>query len=45
MILFNHLTGIRGVAWATPMAEVTSLMVAAAMVIPYIRKLTRVQEI
>ena len=44
MILFNHLTGIRGVAWATPVAEVTSLMVAAAMVIPYIRKLARMPE-
>ena len=44
MILFNHLIGIRGVAWATPVAEVTSLMVAAAMVIPYIRKLARIPE-
>lgn len=44
MILFNHLIGIRGVAWATPVAEVTSLMVAAAMVIPYIRKLARMPE-
>ena len=44
MILFNHVFGIRGVAWATPVAEVTSLMVAAAMVIPYIRKLAREPE-
>ena len=44
MILFNHLIGIRGVAWATPVAEVTSLMVAAAMVISYIRKLARMPE-
>lgn len=39
MILFNHLFGIRGVAWATPVAEIVSLTVAAIMVIPYIRKL------
>lgn len=39
MILFNHLFDIRGVAWATPVAEIVSLTVAAIMVIPYIRKL------
>lgn len=39
MLLFNHLFGIRGVAWATPVAEVVSLIVAAAMVIPYINSL------
>ena len=41
MLLFNHLSGIRGVAWATPVAEVISLAVAAIMVIPYIRKLAK----
>lgn len=41
MILFNHLFGIRGVAWATPVAEVISLAVAAMMVIPYIRELAK----
>ena len=45
MLLFNYFFGIRGVAWATPVAEIISLMVAAAMVVPYIRKLARVKEI
>lgn len=39
MLLFNHLFGIRGVAWATPVAEVISLIVAAIMVVPYIKRL------
>ena len=41
MFLFNAMFGIGGVAWATPVAEVTSMVVAAVMVIPYIRKLGR----
>lgn len=45
MLLFNHIFGIRGVAWATPVAEIISLLVAAVMVVPYIRKLARGQEI
>ena len=36
MLLFNHIFGIRGVAWATPVAEIISLLVAAVMVVPYI---------
>lgn len=39
MILFQHLFGISGVAWATPVAEVISLLVAAWLVVPYIRQL------
>ena len=31
---------VNGVAWATPVAEITSLIVSAALVIPYIRKLS-----
>ena len=38
--LFSHIFGINGVAWATPVAEITSLIVSAALVIPYIRKLS-----
>ena len=41
MFLFNAMFGVGGVAWATPVAEVTSMVVAAVMVIPYIRKLGR----
>ena len=40
MCLFSHIFGINGVAWATPVAEITSLIVSAALVIPYIRKLS-----
>lgn len=39
MILFNALFGIQGVAWATPVAETISLVTAALMVIPYLKKL------
>lgn len=40
MCLFSHIFGINGVAWATPVAEITSLIVSATLVIPYIRKLS-----
>ena len=40
MCLFSHIFGINGVAWATPVAEITSLIVSAVLVIPYIRKLS-----
>ena len=41
MTALSNLFGVGGVAWATPVAEVTSMVVAAVMVIPYIRKLGR----
>jgi len=40
MILFNSQFGINGVAWATPVAEIISVIVAAAMGIPYMKKLS-----
>ena len=41
MVLFNHLIGINGVAWATPVAEVTSMAVSLALVVPYIVRLAK----
>ena len=41
MILFNHLIGINGVAWATPVAETVSMTVSAALVLPYILRLAK----
>lgn len=41
MFLFNHLFGLQGIAWATPAAEVLTLAVAAAMLLPYLKKLQK----
>ena len=39
MILFNSLIGIDGVAWATPVAEVISMLTAVIMILPYLKKI------
>lgn len=44
MFLFNARFGINGAAWATPVAEVISVIVAAAMVIPYLKRLAKSAE-
>ena len=44
MVLFNHLIGINGVAWATPVAEVVSMTVSLALVVPYIIRLAKGKE-
>ena len=44
MVLFNTLIGINGVAWATPVAETVSMLASAVLVLPYIKKLAKVQE-
>ena len=39
MILMNRLIGINGIAWATPIADVVSMLVAIACFIPFWRRL------
>lgn len=39
MLLFNATVGLRGVAWSTPLADMIAMLVSAALVIPYLKKL------
>lgn len=39
MFVFDRLLGTAGVAWATPVADAAALAVAAAMLVPYLRRL------
>lgn len=41
MMLFNSFAGISGIAWATPLADALALVVSAALLIPYLKKLAR----
>ncbi len=41
MLLLDHLLELNGVAWATPLADMMALLVAVAMIIPYLRRLAR----
>lgn len=40
MFLFNHLLGISGIAWATPLADLLALAVSLTLTIPYLKRLT-----
>lgn len=44
MLLFNRLSGVRGVAWATPIADLVALCVSAALVLPYLKTLSPSNE-
>lgn len=39
MLVLNHFIGIAGIAWATPMADGLALVVSAALVLPYLKRL------
>lgn len=39
MLVLNSVVGISGIAWSTPLADVLALCVAAALLIPYLKKL------
>jgi len=39
MLALNHFSGIRGVAWATPLADWLALAVALLLFLPYLRKI------
>lgn len=41
MLLFNHINGINGIAWSTPLADALALLVAAILLIPYLKQLTK----
>ena len=40
MFLFDRLIGLKGIAWATPAADILSLAAAAAMLLPHLRRLS-----
>lgn len=41
MLLFDHLAGISGIAWATPLADLLALAVSAGLTIPCLRQWRR----
>ncbi len=41
MIALNYLIGIRGIAWATPLADWLALIVSLFLFVPYINKIRR----
>lgn len=38
MPLFYHLIGINGVAWASPAADLVGVLIALAVLLPYLRR-------
>lgn len=44
MIILNHLIGIRGVAWATPLADWLALIVSLLLYLPYRNKIKKENE-
>lgn len=43
MFLFRTQFGVRGIAWATPLADGMALVVSAVLMIPYLKQLTNQQ--
>ena len=41
MIALHHEVGIRGIAWATPLADWLALVVSLALFLPYLRKVKK----
>lgn len=41
MLVLNATVGIKGVAWATPLADALALCVSLALIVPYLKKLMR----
>ncbi len=41
MFLMNHLIGVNGIAWATPMADVTAMLTAICVFIPFWKSLKK----
>lgn len=39
MFAFNRLIGVQGIAWATPLADALALLIAAMLLLPYLKKL------
>lgn len=44
MILFNHLFGMSGIAWATPAADWIAFVISLILIIPFLKKLNNKQE-
>ena len=41
MFLMNYLIGVNGIAWATPMADITAMLTAICVFIPFWKSLKR----
>jgi Na+-driven multidrug efflux pump len=44
MILMNHLVGVNGIAWATPIADTGAMLCAILRFIPFWKKLKAERE-
>lgn len=44
MFLLNHLTGVKGIVWAYPIADVLAMITSLALIIPYSIQLKRVEH-
>ena len=43
MFLFNILIGINGIAWATPLADLSALVISVLMTIPYLKNINKLE--
>lgn len=44
MLILNNFSGINGIAWATPLADIMAFVLAAILVIPYLKKISHNKE-
>lgn len=43
MLLFDRILGIKGIAWATPLADLLALAVALSLILPYLKQLKQTE--
>lgn len=41
MLLLDHFIGVRGIAWATPLADAMALVVSVVLLIPYVKQIKK----
>ena len=44
MVILNRTMGIMGIAWATPIADMTAFIISMALIIPYIKKMATAKQ-
>ena len=44
MFLLNHLAGVKGIVWATPIADLGAMIVALSLIIPFLGRLKTKEE-
>lgn len=44
MLILNNFSGINGIAWATPLADIAAFILATILVIPYLKKISTNQQ-